>query len=70
MTQVAAFLPVVVYRIRADRFYTKDFRAEIYTPFGIDRLRTVKLYDIVKHHFGPGLLPKDRDAPIFVLWQR
>jgi hypothetical protein len=70
MTQVAAFLPVVVYRIRADRFYTKDFRPEIYTPYGIERLRTVKLYDIVKHHFGPALLPKDRDAPIFVLWQR
>lgn len=68
-TQVAAFLPVVVYRIRADRFYTKDFRPEIYTPYGIERLRTVKLYDIVKHHFGPALLPKDRDTPIFVMWQ-
>jgi hypothetical protein len=70
MTQVAAFLPVVVYRIRADRFYTKDFRPEIYTPYGIERLRTVKLYDIIKHHFGPSLLPKERDAAIFRLWQR
>ena len=68
MTQVAAFLPVVVYRILADRFYTTDYRPEIYTPYGIERLKTVKLYDIIKHHFGPALLPKDRDAPIFVLW--
>jgi hypothetical protein len=70
MTQVAAFLPVVVYRIRGDRFYTKDFRPEIYTPYGIERLRTVKLYDIIKHHFGPALLPTDRDAAIFRLWHR
>jgi hypothetical protein len=58
MTQVAAFLPVVVYRIRGDRFYTKDFRPEIYTPYGIE------------HHFGPALLPTDRDAAIFRLWHR
>src|SRR3989449_145998 len=68
MTQVAAFLPVVVYRIRADRFYTQDYRPEIYTAHGLERLKTVKLYDIIKHHFGPALLPKERDAPIFVLW--
>lgn len=69
-TQVAAFLPVVVYRLLADRFYTKDFRPEIYTEYGIERLRTVKLYDIIKHHFPSVVLPQDRDARIFFMWQR
>src|SRR6266849_6456210 len=68
-TQVATFLPVVVYRLLADRFYTKDYRPEIYTPYGIERLRTVKLYDIIKHHFPSVVLPQ-RDARIFFMWQR
>jgi hypothetical protein len=69
-TQVATFLPVVVYRLLADRFYTKDYRPEIYTQYGIDRLRTVKLYDIIKQHFPAVVLPRDRAARIFFLWER
>ena len=69
-TQVATFLPVVVYRLLADRFYTKDYRPEIYTQYGIDRLRTVKLYDIIKQHFPSAVLPPDRNARIFFMWQR
>ncbi|TMI76923.1 MAG: hypothetical protein E6H05_02660 [Bacillati bacterium ANGP1] len=69
-TQVNAFLPVVVYRLLADRFYTKDYRPEIYTKYGIERLRTVKLYDIIKQHFPSAALPQGRDARIFFLWTR
>jgi len=69
-TQVATFLPVVVYRLLADRFYTKDYRPEIYTQYGIDRLRTVKLYDIIKQHFPSVVLPPDRNARIFFMWRR
>jgi hypothetical protein len=69
-TQVNAFLPVVIYRVLADRFFTKDYRPEIYTQYGIERLRTVKLYDIIKHHFPSAPLPPDRDARIFFLWNR
>ena len=69
-TQVATFLPVVVYRLLADRFYTKDYRPEIYTQYGIDRLRTAKLYDIIKQHFPSVVLPPDRNARIFFMWQR
>ena len=69
-TQVSAFLPVVVYRLLADRFYTKDYRPEIYTTYGIERLRTVKLYDVIKQHFPSAALPPDRDARIFFFWGR
>jgi len=69
-TQTLAFLPVVVYRIIADRFYTKDFTREIYTPYGMERLRDVRFHDIIKNLYGPSLLPQDRDAPIFHLWRK
>ena len=69
-TQVLAFLPVVVYRIIADRFYTRDFTAEVYTPYGIERLRDVRFYDIIKNLYGPSLLPSDRNTPIFHLWKK
>jgi hypothetical protein len=69
-TQVNAFLPVVVYRLLADRSYTKDYRPEIYTQYGIDRLRTVKLYDIIKQHFPSTPLPSDREGRIFFFWPR
>ena len=68
-TQVTTFLPVVVYRILADRFYTKDFNEDTYTKYGIERIRDVRLYDIIKKHYGPALLPKSREEPIFFLWQ-
>ncbi|MEE8526771.1 MAG: peroxidase family protein, partial [Thermoanaerobaculia bacterium] len=69
-TEVVTFLPVVAYRIVADRFYTVDFRAEIYTEYGIGRLTNIRLHDIIAQHYGPALLPADRDAPIFYLWDQ
>jgi hypothetical protein len=69
-TQANAFAPVVVFRLLADRFYTKDFRPGIYTEYGMDRLRTVKLYDIIKQHFPATPLPADREARIFYFWAR
>ena len=59
-----------LHRIRANRFYTKDYRPEIYTLYGIEGVKTVKLYDLIQHHFRPALLRKDRNAPTLRLWQR
>jgi Animal haem peroxidase len=69
-TQVRTFLPVVIYRIWADRFYTQDFNAKTYTEFGMTRLKDVKLYDIIKRCYGPTMLPKDRNHPIFHQWNK
>ena len=69
-TQVRTFLPVVTYRIWADRFYTQDFNAKTYTEFGMNRLKDVKLYDIIKRCYGPTMLPKDRNRPIFHQWNK
>jgi hypothetical protein len=69
-TQVRTFLPVVSYRIWADRFYTKDFNAATYTEFGMTRLKDIKLYDIIMRAYGPSMLPKDRNRPIFHQWNQ
>ena len=69
-TQVRTFLPVVTYRIWADRFYTQDFNAKTYTEYGMNRLKDVKLYDIIKRCYGPTMLPKDRNHYIFHQWNK
>ena len=68
-TQVNTFLPVVTYRIIADRFYTKDFHEGVYTRYGMERIKAVKFHDIIKQAYGPMLLPASRDAPIFHQWR-
>jgi hypothetical protein len=68
-TQVRTFLPVVIYRILADRFYTRDFTEEVYTRYGMHRLQTVQFYDIIKQHYAPSLLPANREALIFHPWK-
>ena len=67
-TQVRTFLPVVIYRILADRFYTRDFTEETYTPYGMQRIKEIRFHDIIKRVYNPALLPKDRDHPIFYQW--
>jgi hypothetical protein len=69
-TQVRTFLPVVIYRILADRFYTENFNAATYTQYGMDRLADIRLYDIIKECYGPSMLPPDRDHPIFHQWNK
>jgi hypothetical protein len=34
----------------------------------MERLRTVRLYDIIERCYGSSLLPEDRDHPIFYQW--
>ena len=67
-TQVRTFLPVVIYRILADRFYTRDFTEKTYTPYGMQRIKEIRFYDIIKRVYNPSLLPKDRNHPIFYQW--
>jgi hypothetical protein len=67
-TQIRTFLPVVIYRILADRFYTKDFTEKTYTAYGMQRIKEIRFYDIIKRAFNPSLLPKNRDHPIFYQW--
>jgi hypothetical protein len=55
-TAFRVFILMASRRLKSDRFFTKDYRAEIYTQFGLDwieknSMRTV----LLRHH--PGLAP-------------
>lgn len=39
------------WRLLGDRFYTDDYRAEIYTPEGLDWVDTTTFKDVLLRHF-------------------
>ena len=43
-------------RLKSDRFFTDDYRPEIYTEFGLDYLKKNSMLTVLKRHF-PQLSP-------------
>jgi Animal haem peroxidase len=43
-------------RLKSDRFFTKDYRAEIYTQFGLDWIDNNGLLTVLQRHL-PSLAP-------------
>ena len=43
-------------RLKSDRFFTDDYRAEVYTQFGLDWINDNTMIDVLKRHY-PELTP-------------
>jgi hypothetical protein len=43
-------------RLKSDRFFTDDYRAEIYTEFGLNYLKQNSMLSVLRRHF-PQLAP-------------
>ena len=43
-------------RLKSDRFFTDDYRAELYTEFGLNYLRENTMLSVLKRHY-PELAP-------------
>jgi hypothetical protein len=43
-------------RLKSDRFFTNDFRPEIYTPLGMDWIQSNNMSSVLLRHF-PRLAP-------------
>jgi hypothetical protein len=43
-------------RLKSDRFFTDDYREEMYTEFGLDYLRQTSMLTVLKRHL-PELAP-------------
>ena len=43
-------------RLKSDRFFTDDYRAEVYAEFGLDYLRKNTMLSVLRRHF-PQLAP-------------
>jgi len=55
-TAFRVFLLMASRRLKSDRFFTDDYRAEIYTEFGLDYLRKNSMLSVLRRHF-PQLAP-------------
>ena len=55
-TAFRVFLLMATRRLKSDRFFTDDYRAEIYTEFGLDYLRKNSMLSVLRRHF-PQLAP-------------
>jgi hypothetical protein len=55
-TALRVFVLMASRRLKSDRFFTDDYRAEIYTEFGLDYLRKNSLLTVLSRHY-PHLAP-------------
>ena len=50
-TAFRIFILMASRRLKSDRFFTDDFRPEVYTDFGIDYIRKNSMLTVVKRHY-------------------
>jgi hypothetical protein len=55
-TAFRIFLLMATRRLKSDRFFTDDYRAEVYTQFGVDYVRDNGMLSVLKRHH-PELAP-------------
>jgi hypothetical protein len=55
-TAFRIFILMASRRLKSDRFFTDDYRAEVYTEFGLDHLKKTSMLDVLKRHY-PQLAP-------------
>jgi hypothetical protein len=55
-TAFRVFILMASRRLKSDRFFTDDWRPEIYTEFGLDYIRSNSMLSILRRHF-PQLAP-------------
>jgi hypothetical protein len=55
-TAFRVFVLMASRRLKSDRFFTDDFRPEIYTEFGIEHVRKNTMLDVLRRHY-PQLEP-------------
>jgi hypothetical protein len=55
-TAFRVFVLMASRRLKSDRFFTDDYRADLYTDFGINYIRDTSMLTLLKRHY-PGLEP-------------
>jgi hypothetical protein len=55
-TAFRIFILMASRRLKSDRFFTKDYRAEVYTQFGLDWIDKNGMLSVVRRHF-PAVSP-------------
>jgi hypothetical protein len=69
-TAFRVFILMASRRLKSDRFFTTDFRPEVYTQTGIDWVTKTKMKDVLLRHY-PELAPALEGLPnAFLPWHR
>jgi hypothetical protein len=69
-TAFRVFILMASRRLKSDRFFTTDFRPEVYTQTGIDWVTKTKMKDVILRHY-PELEPALEGMPnAFLPWHR
>jgi hypothetical protein len=69
-TAFRVFILMASRRLKSDRFFTTDFRPEVYTQTGIDWVNRTKMKDVILRHY-PELAPALEGMPnAFLPWHR
>src|SRR4051812_154482 len=69
-TAFRIFILMASRRLKSDRFFTKDFRPEVYTQTGIDWVNKTKMKDVLLRHY-PELEPALHGLPnAFLPWNQ
>ena len=55
-TAFRVFVLMASRRLKSDRFFTDDYRAEVYTEFGLNYIRDTSMLTLLKRHY-PELAP-------------
>jgi hypothetical protein len=67
-TAFRVFILMASRRLKSDRFFTDDFRPEVYTQFGIDWLNSETMQSLIERHYPAlaGKIPSDKNT--FAPW--
>jgi hypothetical protein len=69
-TAFRIFILMASRRLKSDRFFTTDFRPDVYTQTGIDWVNNTKMKDVILRHY-PQLAPALEGLPnAFLPWHR
>ncbi|MFL5561548.1 MAG: peroxidase family protein, partial [Gemmatimonadaceae bacterium] len=69
-TAFRVFILMASRRLKSDRFFTTDFRPEVYTQTGIDWVTHTKMKDVLLRHY-PDLEPSLDGLPnAFLPWNK
>ena len=69
-TAFRIFILMASRRLKSDRFFTKDFRPEIYTQVGFDWVNNTGMKDVLLRHY-PELTPVIKDVErVFAPWPK
>ena len=69
-TAFRVFILMASRRLKSDRFFTDDYRSEVYTKTGIDWVSNMTMSDVLLRHY-PGLKPALRGTTnAFAPWNR